>query len=44
MSPVGESKEAWMSQPPTRREQAPRPQQRLRYLLPLTPSVVTPAR
>ena len=33
-----------MSQPPARRLQAPRPKQRLRYLLCLSPSVVTPAR
>jgi hypothetical protein len=44
MRPVGESKAAWMSQPPVRRPHAPRPKQRLRYLLCLRPSVVTPAR
>src|SRR5258705_13703254 len=44
MRPVGESKAAWMSQPPARRLQAPRPKQRLRNLLCLRPSVVTPAR
>ena len=32
-----------MSQPPIRRSHAPRPKQRLRYLLCFNPSVVTPA-
>ena len=41
MSAVGEWNVAPMSQP---REHRPRPRQRARYLLPSTPSVVTPAR
>src|ERR1700704_3996799 len=36
MRPVGESKAAWMSQPPGRRSHAPRPKHLLRYLLCLT--------
>ena len=41
MSAVGEWNVAPMSHP---REHRPRPRQRARYLLPRTPSVVTPAR
>src|SRR5215831_17304703 len=44
IKPVGESNAAWISQPPARRLQAPRPKHLLRYLLCLSPSVVTPAR
>src|SRR6266576_572958 len=44
MRPVAEQKAAGMSQPPGLGSDAPRPKHLLRYLLCLTPSVVTPAR